>query len=95
METIEAPPLGDGRRPPLVMLSYTEEVSEDIRRVCSMLTKVKDIMAMGSCRRWRRWTQRGLLSESDRLKSDLQRVTDADYFSFVLGLADNLDLGFP
>ena len=58
----EAPLLEERRRPPLVMLPYTEGVSEDIRRVCrkfglkvifrsglslcSMLTRVKDTLGM-------------------------------------------------
>ena len=62
VETTEAPLLEEGRRPPLVMLPYTEGVSEDIRRVCRkfgmkivfrsglslrcMLTKVKDTLAL-------------------------------------------------
>ena len=62
MEITEAPLLEEGRRLPLVMLPYTEGVSEDIRRVCrkfglkvvfrsgltlrSMLTRVKDTLAM-------------------------------------------------
>ena len=62
MEATEAPLLEGGRRPPLVMLPYTEGVSEDIRRVCrkfglkvvfrselslrSMLTRVKDTLGM-------------------------------------------------
>ena len=62
MEAIETPPLEEKHRPPLVMLPYTEGVSEDVRRVCrkfgmkavfrsghslcSMLTKVKDPLMM-------------------------------------------------
>ena len=62
METTEASPQKGGCRPPLVMLPYTEGVSDDIRRVCrkfgmkvdfrsrqslhSMLTKVKDALSM-------------------------------------------------
>ena len=62
VEVTEAPLLEGGRRPPLVMLPYTEGVSEDIRRVCrkfglkvvfrsglslrSMLTRVKDTLGM-------------------------------------------------
>ena len=62
METTEEPLPEEGRRPPLVMLPYTEGVSEDIRWVCrkfgmkvvfrsglslrSMLTKVKDTLAL-------------------------------------------------
>ena len=62
VETTEEPLPEEGRRPPLVMLPYTEGVSEDIRRVCrkfgmkvvfksglslrSMLTKVKDTLAL-------------------------------------------------
>ena len=61
-ETTEEPLPEEGRRPPMVMLPYTEGVSEDIRRVCrkfgmkvvfrsglslrSMLTKVKDTLAL-------------------------------------------------
>ena len=62
VEVTEAPLLEGGRRLPLVMLPYTEGVSEDIRRVCrkfglkvvfrsglslrSMLTRVKDTLGM-------------------------------------------------
>ena len=62
MENTEEPLPEEGRRPPLVMLPYTEGVSEDIRRVCkkfgmkvvfrsglslrSMLCKVKDTLAL-------------------------------------------------
>ena len=62
METTEAPLPEEGRRPPLVMLPYMEGRSEDIRQVCrkfgmkvvfksglslcSMLTKVKDTLAL-------------------------------------------------
>ena len=62
MEEIEIPPLEEEHRPPLVMLPYTEGVSEDVRWVCrkfgmkavfmsghslcSMLTKVKDPLMM-------------------------------------------------
>ena len=62
VETTEEPLPEEGRRPPLVMLPYTEGVSEDIRQVCrkfgmkvvfkselslrSMLTKVKDTLAL-------------------------------------------------
>ena len=35
-----------------------------------------------------RWTRRGLLSDADRLKGDLQRVTATDDFIFALGLVD-------
>ena len=34
VQVTEAPLLEEGHRPPLVMLPYTEGVSEDIRRVC-------------------------------------------------------------
>ena len=63
MEATETPPVEKEHRPSLVMLSYTEGVSEDVRRVCrkfamkvvfrsrqclcSMLTKVKDPLTMG------------------------------------------------
>ena len=62
METTEALPQKGGCRPTLVMLPYTEGVSDDIRRVCrkfgmkvvfksgrslcSMLTKVKNALSM-------------------------------------------------
>ena len=62
METTETPPLEEEHRPPLVMLLYTEGVSEDVRQVCrkfgmkvvfrsgqsfhSILTKVKDPLMM-------------------------------------------------
>ena len=62
VETIEASPMREGRRSPLVMLPM-EGVSEDIRQVCrkfgmkvvfrsgrslrSMLTKVKDALTKG------------------------------------------------
>ena len=62
VEVTEAPLLEEGRRSPLVMLPYTEGVSEDIRRVCRkfglkvifrsglslrcMLTMVKDTLVM-------------------------------------------------
>ena len=62
VEVTKAPLLEEGRRPPLVMLPYTEGVSEDIRWVCrkfglkvvfrsglslcSMLTRVKDTLGM-------------------------------------------------
>ena len=35
-----------------------------------------------------RWTRRGLLSDADRLKGDLQRVTATDDFIFAFGLVD-------
>ena len=62
MKAIETPPLEEEHRPPLVMLPYTEGVSEDVRLVCrkfgmkivfrtgqslcSMLTTVKDPLMM-------------------------------------------------
>ena len=62
MEVTETSPLEEEHRSPLVMLTYTEGVSEDIRRACrkfgmktvfrsgqsfrSMLTKVKDPLTM-------------------------------------------------
>ena len=62
MEATETPPLEEEHRPPLVMLPYTEGVSEDVRQVCrkfgmkvvfrsgqsfhSILTKVKDPLMM-------------------------------------------------
>ena len=58
VETTEAPLPEEGRRPPLVMLPYTEGVSEVCRKfgmkvvfrsglsLRSMLTKVKDTLAL-------------------------------------------------
>ena len=62
MEAIETPQLEEEHRPPLVMLPYTDGVSEDVRRVCrkfgmkavlrsgqslhSMMIKVKDPLMM-------------------------------------------------
>ena len=62
METTDSLPLEEEHSPPLVMLPYTEWVSEDVKRVCkkfgmkvvfrsgqslrSMLTKVKDPLMM-------------------------------------------------
>ena len=45
MEITEAPLLEEGCRPPLVMLPYTEGVSEDIRAVCRKFG-LKDTLAM-------------------------------------------------